>query len=98
MDFQWDEDKRRYNLEKHGVDFWDVTRIFENPLVLNYSPRGDEIRFVAIGRLIPPESVPNQWSGPLVAVVYTIRDGEIRIISARRASTNERKQYRSRIS
>lgn len=97
MDFQWDEQKRRRNLEKHEVDFADATQVFENQFVLTYAPRAHELRWTAIGRLVPPGAVPNSWSGPLVAVVHTIRSGEVRIIGARRARANERKQYHTRL-
>ena len=31
--FEWDEEKRRHNIEQHGVDFYDAILIFENPVV-----------------------------------------------------------------
>ena len=93
MQFEWDEEKRQANIEKHDVDFRDITPVFKNPHLTYLSPRGGERRHVAIGRLRPPETRPENWSGPLVAVVYTRRNGAYRIISARRAQDDERRAY-----
>jgi len=95
MDFEWDEIKRMSNIEKHGVDFVDAARILSREH-LSYPvsrPGLDEERFVAVGPLQPPNVRPDKWSGPLAVVVYTMRGDAYRIISARRANTNERKQY-----
>jgi len=52
MIFEWDERKRLSNLEKHGLDFLDVTAIFEAPHVKVSSVYdGEEDRFLAIGYL-----------------------------------------------
>ena len=98
MEFEWDEKKRQANLEKHDVDFRDVPSVFKNPHLTylspkSLSPKTGERRQVAIGQLRPPDTRPDEWSGPLVAVVYTRREGSYRIISMRRARTDERKAY-----
>jgi uncharacterized DUF497 family protein len=85
--FEWDEAKRQRNLDTHGIDFEDAAAIFSRPYLRSRSDRGKETRFVAIGRLDDVE----------IAVVYTIRDGVCRIISARRARTNERKEYHAAV-
>ncbi|HHP7239390.1 BrnT family toxin [Longibacter sp.] len=59
-------------------------------------PDMEEERFVAVGPLQPSSVRPYHWSGPLAVVVYTIRQGAYRIISARQANTNERKRYYAR--
>jgi hypothetical protein len=86
MPFEWDERKRRTNLEKHGVDFAAATKVFEDPNLLERLDRQrdyGEPRFQAIG-----------VAGDVVLfVAYTLRSGKIRIISARRATRNERKRY-----
>ncbi len=84
MRFAWDERKRRSNLEKHGLDFFDVSTVFEAPyIVVPSAHEGEEERFLAIG----------VFEGRLVTVVYTTRSEAIRIISFRRARHEERKKY-----
>lgn len=85
--FEWDEAKRQRNLETHGIDFEDAATIFSRPYLRSRSDRDGEIRFVAIGCLDDVE----------IAVVYTIRNGACRIISARRARTNEREEYHAAV-
>ena len=53
LQFGWDERKRRSNLRKHGVDFLDVTRMFENHVAETIDDREDygEERIIAIGRV-----------------------------------------------
>lgn len=96
MKFEWDEEKRESNLEKHDVDFPRAAEVLKGPHLTYSSPGGDEDREVAIGKLKPPDARPENWSGPLVAVIYTRREGRYRIISARRARTNEREAYNRR--
>jgi uncharacterized protein len=84
MRFEWDERKRRSNLDKHGLDFIDVESIFDRPHVLVpavYS--GGEERFLVIGRL----------EGRYVTVVFTFRSESVRVISFRRARHEERQKY-----
>jgi uncharacterized protein len=84
MRFEWDERKRRSNLAKHGLDFFDVSGVFEAPhIVVPSAYAGEEDRFLAIGVL----------AGRLVTVVYTTRSEAIRIISFRRARHEERQKY-----
>jgi uncharacterized protein len=84
MQFEWDERKRLSNLEKHGLDFFDVTEIFEAPhIVVPSRYASAEERFLAIGLC----------RGYCVTVVYTVRGESIRIISFRRARHEERQKY-----
>ena len=86
MVFEWDPDKNTANIEKHGIDFKDVTGIFDG-LVLEVAARYDEHgepRWLAIG----------VREGTLITVIYTWRCHTRRIISARRARGNERATYR----
>jgi uncharacterized DUF497 family protein len=85
MKFEWDENKRRENLRKHGFDFADVWRVFENDKVIFVDDRFDydELRLVTIGFL----------SGNIVTVTYTENDEITRIISLRKATKNERTKY-----
>lgn len=97
MDFEWDPTKRERNLEKHGVDFLIATQILTGTHVVLRSTHWTEERWIAVGPW-PEEHVPADWSGPLCTVVYTKRDDIYRLISARRARTNEREVYRTKIS
>lgn len=82
--FEWDETKRMLNLDKHGIDFVDAVAIFHDPNRIELETvRHGEIRYQAIA------SVNNI----VLLIVYTIRNKVKRIISARRASKNERKAY-----
>ena len=85
MPFEWDETKRRSNIEKHGFDFIDVQEIFDGrPRIESESSRGNEQRHLSLAML----------GGKLVAVVWTLRETEVvRIISARRARNAEERQY-----
>lgn len=86
MIFEWDEQKRRSNLEKHGLDFFDVSAIFETPHVeVPSAYGGEEERALAIGLL----------EGRTVTVVYTTRGDVIRVISFRRARHEERQKYKA---
>ena len=86
MVFEWDPAKNEKNIAKHGIDFEDAVGIFEGPVLDRPDERRDygEPRFIAFGILDDRE----------IAVVYTIRATHRRIISARRASKDERKEYR----
>ncbi len=85
MRIEWDEDKRAANLQKHGIDFADVWRVFENEIDLIVDDRFDygETRFFALGLL----------SGRVVAISYTENDEVRRIISVRRGNKNDEEKY-----
>ena len=84
--YEWDEAKREANLRKHGFDFDDADAVLENP---------DRVTLAEVGRgearwrdLALVETV-----GSVLAVVYTVRGYNIRIISFRKASRKERRVY-----
>lgn len=85
MSFEWDPNKATINFNKHGVDFADAATIFDdsNAITINDHDH-DEERLVTIGM---------DAYGRILVVVYTWRDDVIRIISARKATKNEQKQY-----
>jgi hypothetical protein len=89
MKFEWDAEKNRGNLEKHGVSFEEATTTFGDPLAATIpDPDHSEggARFVTMGR---------SASNRLLVVSHT-EDGEtVRIISAREANSYERKTYES---
>jgi len=85
--FEWDPNKAKQNLEVHDVSFDEASTAFRDALSLAiYDPlhSAEEDRFVLIG---------NSHRGRLLVVVHTERGDNIRLISARRASKNERTQY-----
>jgi uncharacterized DUF497 family protein len=85
MAYQWDNDKAATNLSKHGIDFADAVSVFADDLAVTVSEEQfDEERFITIGI---------DALGRVLVVVYTWRGNEIRLISARKATRSERKQY-----
>jgi uncharacterized DUF497 family protein len=87
--YEWDPRKARANLTKHGVDFADAALVLEDPLALTRpdpDAEGEE-RFVTAG--LDP-------LGRLLVVVWTSRGKRVRLISARRATAAERRQYEER--
>jgi len=83
-DFEWDEDKRLSNLEKHGIDFLRAAKALMQPHIEEKSDRHGEIRVLAI---CPEEQ-------KFITVVFTMRGDICRIISARAARKNEQRKYR----
>ena len=85
MDFEWDSDKNKTNITKHGIDFHFAKEIFSGIWLSKPDNRRDygETRFIALGLL--EEFV--------LLAVYTLRGQKIRIISVRRANAEERKIY-----
>ena len=84
MEFEWDVNKAVANFEKHDVDFEDAIGVFAGAVLEVRSDRDDEERWKALGEV----------NGVVLAVIYAPRDGRRRIISARGASSHERKAYR----
>ena len=85
MHFSWNETKRKANIAKHGLDFADAARVFESPTVLFEDDRQDygEQRMIGIGLL---ESL-------VVLIVHVESETNIRIISMRKADSNETSLY-----
>jgi uncharacterized protein len=85
MEFKWDESKRVSNLRKHGIDFSNIPLVFDGLIVTVEDDRFDhgEERFVAFGLL----------QGHVVVIVHTESEDYIRIISARKATKYEQKNY-----
>jgi len=85
--FEWDSEKAKTNIKIHRVSFDEASTVFGDPLSLTiYDPlhSDEEIRFVIIG---------SSYKNHILVVVHTERKNKIRIISARKATKNERKQY-----
>ncbi len=87
MQFEWDEQKNKANITKHGISFEKAKGIFEGNTLTMIDDRYDygELREISIGMV---ESVL------VLTVVHTdTAAGKIRLISARKANKRERKRY-----
>jgi len=87
--YEWDRAKAKFNQEEHGVDFADAVQVFDNPYLNreDTDAMGDQV-FVALGM---------DNLGRVLVVVYTYRKDRIRLISARKATRREGKEYARRI-
>lgn len=85
MGFQWDPEKDAANQANHGVGFRQAAEIFRGFRLTREDVRRDygESRFISLG----------EYDNEVLVVVYTHRDGDIRIISAWRASRHDRESY-----
>ena len=87
LEFEWDPVKAELKLKEHGVSFDEATTIFRDTLSITISDPDHsdyEDRFIDIGM---------SHRMQLLVVSYTERKDKIRIISARRATRAERKNY-----
>jgi hypothetical protein len=100
LDFAWHSRKAESNIEKHGIGFHDAAAMMSKKAHFAYPhqrPGDDEMRWRAIGP-IPEDRCPEHWSGLLIVVVFTKRgESTYRIISARRASKDERRNYKDQL-
>lgn len=88
MRFEWDDEKEKINIRKHGIDFTTAARVFKDENLLELydtTHSADEDRYIAIGII--------DGVAYLVVVVYTEREEAIRLISARKATSQERRMY-----
>ena len=82
----WDEDKRMANLAKHGLDFADAGEVLDSLYRLDISAvRAGETRTQSFSYVMGCLRV--------LTVIHIDRDGDTRVISYRRASTEEREAY-----
>lgn len=82
---QWDPKKAAANLHKHGVDFADAATVFSDERALTLrDERSEEERYITLGL---------DALGRVLVVVYTWRGDALRLISARKATPRERRQY-----
>ncbi len=90
MKIEWNENKRRINIQKHGIDFQDLVSVFDKPILAKIDDRLDyqETRTIALGEL----------QDTVIVFVYAEKSREIiRIISARKATKNESKIYHKKV-
>ena len=89
LDFIWDKNKNERNIASHKISFEEAKTVFYDPnarVVYDPEHSDDEARFIILGL---------SRSLNLLVVCHCYREDEniIRIISARKATINERKQY-----
>jgi uncharacterized DUF497 family protein len=87
VNFEWDPGKARQNRRKHRISFQEAATVFGDSLAVTY-PDPDhslsEQRFITVGM---------SSAGQVLIVAHVDRGENIRIISARKATQRERKQY-----
>lgn len=84
--FEYDEEKSKTNLKKHGIDFIEAQKLWEDPDLLEIPAKTqNEVRFLVIGKI-----EEKYWSG-----IITYRNENIRIISVRRSREEEIELYES---
>jgi len=90
MPVEWDEEKSRANLEKHGLSFDDAWQVLAGDTITIPDERYDygEDRLITLGRLL----------GRVVVVVHVARGEKTRIISMRKANAREQEIYQERFS
>ena len=86
LEFEFDEDKSKANLKKHGIDFHKAQELWEDPDLLEFKVRySNESRFLVIGRISE-----KYWSA-----VITYRNEKVCLISVRRSRKKEVELYES---
>jgi len=85
MKFEWDENKRIANIDKHGIDFVAACLLWQAPMLVVQDDRQDygETRWIGLGKL----------EKRIMVVVFTKRIDTVRIISCRKANKREIKYY-----
>ena len=83
--FEWDPSKAATNQRKHGVGFDEAATVFADPLALYLQDRSHPERAVLVGA--------SSQQRVIVTVFVEYTGDVVRIISARRATTHERRTY-----
>ncbi len=85
MRFEYDEHKSRINKEKHGIDFVEAQKLWqnENALVVPANIVDDEVRYALI----------SVFNSKCYVAIFTLRNESYRLISVRRCRKNEEKHY-----
>lgn len=88
FEFEWDEGNSTKSAKKHGVEIHEIEAMFRSglalPLGIQISPPPNEQRLGVVG--------PNLY-GQILQVAFALREGRVRVISARAANKKERTQY-----
>lgn len=85
MDFTWDPRKAVANVRKHGITFDEAATVFADPLALAVQDEVHADRTVLIGL--------SEQDRVLLVVHVELDDDTIRLVSARRATSHERRRY-----
>jgi uncharacterized protein len=89
-EFEWDARKAAAGRRQHGIDLADATAVFEDERALTVP---DEISAVDEQRML---TLGRDALGRLIVVAYTWRGRCLRLLSARAATSFERRQYLGR--
>lgn len=96
MKFEWDTNKERINIQKHGITFEEASYVFADPFALNRyddDHSQDEDRWIILGKSLREV---------IIVVIHTFKDDGgieyVRIISARKATKKELQTYQQRCS
>ena len=86
--FTWTEEKNQLNKEKHGFYLYEIVDVFDDPHLIEFYDKRhstvEEERYNCLGR----------WQDFIIlSVVFTEEGGNIRLITARKATPKERKIY-----
>lgn len=86
MNIVWDPGKAKSNYQKHKIHFSDAESVLYDTMALTIEDQdiAGEKRFVTVG---------SDSTGRIVLVVYAYRGNSIRLISARKATSSERRYY-----
>lgn len=87
LEFDWDTNKARENLRKHGVSFHEAAQVLGDPLAVTYYDPDHSLaehRYITIGASL---------AGRVLMVAHTDRGEIVRIISTRKATRQERNTY-----
>ncbi len=87
MEFEWNKDKAKANLKKHDISFEEAKTVFEDSLFLmfaDFEHSFEEYRFIILGE---------SEKGRLLVISFTERGNLTRLISARKATPSERRDY-----
>lgn len=85
IQFEWDEEKNKINIKKHGISFDTAMLVFNDPYHIEFYDTEhsiDEDRYIALG-----------YVKDILFVVFVERKEKIRLISARAATKFERREY-----
>jgi uncharacterized protein len=91
LEFEWDPRKARANEVSHGIGFEEALTVFRDPLARIFDDKehsSDELREVIIGHSLKHR---------LILVCFTVRATRVRLISARKATPLERKDYEKNV-
>ena len=88
MTFEWDENKNQRNFKLHNIKFETAAKVFNDPFRIERFDAlhsDDEDRYITIGEI--------NGTAFVVFVSYTDRENVVRLISARKATSSERREY-----